>query len=287
MRNTSTQQIDPIFQSLENTFLTLIHEYRKGNNAEISVIQRCERTVCGTLLTLDLLKLSRQERLHLLDETIKTGNIEIVKTMTEAFFNFNLEEEIKIPQAENPEAPYRPSFLLPLIVEPTAPKENYQKIADYLFERLEIKEPINITYLPHDKKRVSYQSTKGFVSTMLTVNQYLQGTAKRMITDNYRIYKEKKINGKAYYKNRSYRYNWFSVLSNVKMKTDEYFTEKNIYNLAILMSFFSACGVQPGNEIPLAEQLFPYLSLTILNNLTVIQSVQDTENQYKQLKPHI
>ncbi|RDI43771.1 hypothetical protein [Aquicella lusitana] len=96
--------------------------------------------------SLNLKKFSQSERLLFIDTAVKSGNLEVVKMAAEKFIKEGYEDDIRIPSKDNPEQPFRPVFWLASIVsrQPGIPAENYRAIEEYLCQKFNIPNTVNI-----------------------------------------------------------------------------------------------------------------------------------------------
>lgn len=93
---------------------------------------------------LDLKKLTKKQRIYLIDTAVKSGELTIVKHLAEKFILAGFKTDITNPSEENIEQPFRPTFWLPSIINRYKDKSAYRAIENYLCERFNIGDPVEI-----------------------------------------------------------------------------------------------------------------------------------------------
>ncbi len=124
-----------------------------GKNPADEITQQKTRYVCELINLFDLKSIQPTEkssskglRIYLYDTAIKTGNLDVIKALTQRIKSQELSEEIQVPSQDNPEFAFRPSFWLPLIM--TRPyyldEKKVKEITKYICSEFDIPEKVQI-----------------------------------------------------------------------------------------------------------------------------------------------
>jgi hypothetical protein len=97
------------------------------------------------LKTIAFDQLNKNNRIYLMDTAIKFGNLALVQAIFALFEKYELLSELRLPSVEC-STPFRPSFWLASIVSPypLVLRQAYQAIENFLCEKLNIGERVNI-----------------------------------------------------------------------------------------------------------------------------------------------
>ncbi len=97
---------------------------------------------------IELPQVEKMERIYMIDSAIKLGNYDVVEALAKRFIHYKLEDDIRTPSAlsEMGLLPFRPTFWLPSITTGLKhiPKEEYQKIENYLCKTFNIPDKVEI-----------------------------------------------------------------------------------------------------------------------------------------------